>query len=440
MYVIALCLFIPFAKAYSCALHRDFLIHGRLYVGESHLCFYANIFGWVTSVVIALGDIISVDKRNTALMFPNAILVCTLHHRYFFASFLFREQAFTRIVSAWKAVFKGQVETTGTLVRDDEKYDFFSADEISQTKDDQSVVESRESSALVVQKDSSLSCNCEYHFSILGLQLECEVGVDRLFEALKAGLQEVFHATVDRGAWEHNTSLSYNATVEMRFTFESQQPCHIQQSCAVCEEGKRYVIDLQCNFFEADQFNFKTFLRFCLVSLNERGSQVVGTFDVQQPDRLFFKESMKCSIILDFRALLSKFQGIVCRNLGDRRHEGLHSVQTTESYFDVSSFWQSLAWLVLMLLFIYILFTVPLRGTEYVLRRPKERNSCIRTVSVETNNFVSLCLLETRKELHLLKKLVDSMVKTMNNHVQERFDDGRVPTEGKLSSKTSLSV
>lgn len=35
---------------YSCALQRDILIHGRLYVTQSWLCFYANIFSWETLV------------------------------------------------------------------------------------------------------------------------------------------------------------------------------------------------------------------------------------------------------------------------------------------------------------------------------------------------------------------------------------------------------
>ena len=35
---------------YSCALQRDILVHGRLYISQNWLCFYANIFGWETFV------------------------------------------------------------------------------------------------------------------------------------------------------------------------------------------------------------------------------------------------------------------------------------------------------------------------------------------------------------------------------------------------------
>jgi hypothetical protein len=38
------------AADYGCALQREILCQGRLYISEHHLCFYANIFGWVTTV------------------------------------------------------------------------------------------------------------------------------------------------------------------------------------------------------------------------------------------------------------------------------------------------------------------------------------------------------------------------------------------------------
>lgn len=35
---------------YSCAVAKEILIHGRLYVSQNFLCFYANIFRWETLV------------------------------------------------------------------------------------------------------------------------------------------------------------------------------------------------------------------------------------------------------------------------------------------------------------------------------------------------------------------------------------------------------
>ena len=43
---------------YSCALQRDILLQGRIYVTQNYLCFYANIFRWETLV----------NNRNTGEM------------------------------------------------------------------------------------------------------------------------------------------------------------------------------------------------------------------------------------------------------------------------------------------------------------------------------------------------------------------------------------
>ena len=45
--------FICLSADYSCALQRDILVHGRLYITQNWLCFYANIFAWETLVSIS---------------------------------------------------------------------------------------------------------------------------------------------------------------------------------------------------------------------------------------------------------------------------------------------------------------------------------------------------------------------------------------------------
>jgi len=35
---------------YSCALQKDILVQGRLYISREFVCFYANIFRWETIV------------------------------------------------------------------------------------------------------------------------------------------------------------------------------------------------------------------------------------------------------------------------------------------------------------------------------------------------------------------------------------------------------
>ncbi|KAI9179062.1 hypothetical protein H9P43_005724 [Blastocladiella emersonii ATCC 22665] len=87
---------------FSCALQKEILVQGRLYLTERHLAFHAVIFGWVTSVLIPLSEVTLIEKKVTALIFPNAIEVHTRHQRYFFASFIFRELAFNLMCSLWR--------------------------------------------------------------------------------------------------------------------------------------------------------------------------------------------------------------------------------------------------------------------------------------------------------------------------------------------------
>jgi hypothetical protein len=87
---------------YSCALQREILAHGRLYVSEGHLCFSSNIFGWVTTLVMSFDEIVSVEKRSTALVFKNGLEISTLHTKHIFASFASRDTTYDLIIKIWK--------------------------------------------------------------------------------------------------------------------------------------------------------------------------------------------------------------------------------------------------------------------------------------------------------------------------------------------------
>jgi hypothetical protein len=87
---------------YSAALQKEILLHGRLYVSEGHLCFSSNILGWVTNLVISFDEVVSVEKKSTAVVFPNAIVIQTLHARNVFASFLARDSTYDLIIGIWK--------------------------------------------------------------------------------------------------------------------------------------------------------------------------------------------------------------------------------------------------------------------------------------------------------------------------------------------------
>ncbi|XP_069461038.1 protein Aster-A isoform X2 [Ambystoma mexicanum] len=87
---------------YSCALQRDILLQGRLYLSESWICFYSNIFRWETTIAIQLKDVRCIKKEKTAKLIPNAIQVCTENDKHFFTSFGARDRSFLLIFRLWQ--------------------------------------------------------------------------------------------------------------------------------------------------------------------------------------------------------------------------------------------------------------------------------------------------------------------------------------------------
>ncbi|KAL4890114.1 hypothetical protein BDV59DRAFT_185287 [Aspergillus ambiguus] len=87
---------------YSCALQREIILAGRIYISEGHICFSSNILGWVTTLVISFDEIVAIEKESTAMVFPNAIAIQTLHARHTFRSLLSREATYDLMVNIWK--------------------------------------------------------------------------------------------------------------------------------------------------------------------------------------------------------------------------------------------------------------------------------------------------------------------------------------------------
>ncbi|KAI9496423.1 hypothetical protein BDB00DRAFT_808837 [Zychaea mexicana] len=136
----------PLIEDFGCALQKEILLQGRIYISESHLCFNANIFGWVTNLVIAFSDIVDIEKRTTALFIPNAIQVSTLHAKHFFASFLSRDQAYDLIVDVWRM---SRPSAKQNIIDDDENK------HVDENDDDEEITSSDDSSYTYGSDDES---------------------------------------------------------------------------------------------------------------------------------------------------------------------------------------------------------------------------------------------------------------------------------------------
>ncbi|KAF4043947.1 VAD1-like StAR-related lipid transfer domain-containing protein [Phytophthora infestans] len=82
-------------ESYSCALYlSNFPYHGRLYLTRDSMCFS----GWIDTVFVAsLSDISAMEKKNTALIVPNAIEFTVKGEKVFFASFVYRDECYQSI-------------------------------------------------------------------------------------------------------------------------------------------------------------------------------------------------------------------------------------------------------------------------------------------------------------------------------------------------------
>ncbi|KAM9839329.1 protein Aster-C isoform 2-T2 [Aulostomus maculatus] len=99
---------------YPCALQRDILLQGRLYLTENWLGFYSNVF-WGTKITLNLKDIKNMTREKTARLIPNAIQISTSVERYFFTSFSAREKSYLGIFRLWQNILLEKTLTSVEL-------------------------------------------------------------------------------------------------------------------------------------------------------------------------------------------------------------------------------------------------------------------------------------------------------------------------------------
>ncbi|XP_077390818.1 GRAM domain-containing protein 2B isoform X2 [Festucalex cinctus] len=86
--------------AYICALQKEVPYHGRLYITNSHACFYSSVLLKDTKVVIPVSNIHIVKKQNTALLVPNALSIRTTEgEKFLFVSLRNREACYQLLLS-----------------------------------------------------------------------------------------------------------------------------------------------------------------------------------------------------------------------------------------------------------------------------------------------------------------------------------------------------
>ncbi|XP_067249528.1 GRAM domain-containing protein 2B [Chanodichthys erythropterus] len=86
-------------QSYTCALQKDILYQGRLFVSENWICFHSKVFGKDTKIAIPVSSVTVIKKTKTAILVPNALVISTAHERHVFVSFLSRDTTFKVLMS-----------------------------------------------------------------------------------------------------------------------------------------------------------------------------------------------------------------------------------------------------------------------------------------------------------------------------------------------------
>ncbi|XP_018528568.1 LOW QUALITY PROTEIN: GRAM domain-containing protein 2B [Lates calcarifer] len=110
--------------AYICALQKEVPYHGRLYITDTHACFYSSVLLKDTKVVIPVSCIHIVKKQNTALLVPNALSIRTTEgDKYLFVSLRNRESCYQLLRSVSPQIEDGSTNSSPVFSSAENSFD-----------------------------------------------------------------------------------------------------------------------------------------------------------------------------------------------------------------------------------------------------------------------------------------------------------------------------
>uniref|UniRef100_UPI00358F0F65 GRAM domain-containing protein 2B-like isoform X2 n=1 Tax=Myxine glutinosa TaxID=7769 RepID=UPI00358F0F65 len=212
--------------SFSCALQKEMIYQGRLFISKNWICFYARFFNRDLKVEISTTSVCSVKKQKTAMVVPNALHILTFdNEKHMFVSLLSRDVAYDLLtsvctnlqdklrhdrqtpVSATKRPISLPLDHSDELVGDETDFTFFWNDKVVEPDSDQL---SRAKSEAVVSKevdtsenltckakDSGITINTHYEAVMKNSQLPSEQNLKDEVEALNDGGNKVKDPTPD---------------------------------------------------------------------------------------------------------------------------------------------------------------------------------------------------------------------------------------------------
>ncbi|XP_064294411.1 GRAM domain-containing protein 2B isoform X1 [Phalacrocorax carbo] len=89
----------PLKQSFTCALQKEILYQGKLFISENWICFHSKVFGKDTKISIPVLSVTLLKKTKTALLVPNALIIATVTDRYVFVSLLSRDTTYKLLKS-----------------------------------------------------------------------------------------------------------------------------------------------------------------------------------------------------------------------------------------------------------------------------------------------------------------------------------------------------
>lgn len=86
-------------QSYTCALQKDILYQGKMFVSDNWICFHSKVFGRDTKIAIPVMSVTFIKKTKTALLVPNALVIGSTCEQHVFVSFLSRNTTFKLLKS-----------------------------------------------------------------------------------------------------------------------------------------------------------------------------------------------------------------------------------------------------------------------------------------------------------------------------------------------------
>uniref|UniRef100_A0A674MRK8 GRAM domain containing 1A n=1 Tax=Takifugu rubripes TaxID=31033 RepID=A0A674MRK8_TAKRU len=269
---------------YSCALQKDILLQGRIYLSENWLCFYSNIFRWETTITILLKDVTSMTKEKTAKLIPNAIQISTDNEKHFFTSFGARDRSFMMIFRLWQnALLDKSLSPKELWHIVHQCY----GTELGLTSEDDDYV-----SPTAEHMNGEVESFCLDLSGRLHINTAVRMSVDKLHDLLFSVdthfIQHLFsqrHFTdLSVGEWQQDSS-SGNTTRVLSYTIALNNPLGPKTASVVetqvSARGECYVVDSEVITSGIPyQDYFFTVHRYCLTSINKHKSRLRVSSDI----------------------------------------------------------------------------------------------------------------------------------------------------------------